>query len=117
MWGVLADALSRQLPAQREMLQLSFSLADAQRLRELLQGAGFSDVAVERQLRRDTLESFAAYWRTVETGVGMLPQAYSALPPARRREVRSEVQTELAKYVSEGRLELNLEMLIGAGRK
>lgn len=116
VWGALAGALSRQLPTQREMLHLSFSLANAERLEELLLGAGFLDVKVERQQRQDKLESFAAYWRTVETGVGMLPQAYRALPPASQREVRNEVQAEFAKYISDGQLELGLEMLIGAGR-
>ena len=114
--GALAGALSRQLPAQRDTLHLSFSLANPERLKELLLGAGFSDVAVEREQHQDTLESFAAYWRTVENGVGMLPQAYRALPPASQREVRNEVQAELAKYVSDRQLELSLEMLIGAGR-
>jgi len=73
-------------------------------------------VAVERERRKDTLESFASYWRKVETGVGMLPHAYRELPPASRREVRNKVQAELAKYVSAGRLVPRLEMLIGAGR-
>jgi SAM-dependent methyltransferase len=116
VWGALASALSRQLPAQRDTLQLSFSLANAERLKDLLLGAGFFDVAVERQQRQNTLNSFAAYWRTVENGVGMLPQAYRALPPAKQREVRNEVQAELAKYASHSQLELSLEMLIGAGR-
>jgi ubiquinone/menaquinone biosynthesis C-methylase UbiE len=58
----------------------------------------------------------AAYWRTVENGVGMLPQAYRALPAANQREVRNEVQAELGKYSSDGQLELSLETLIGAGR-
>lgn len=78
--------------------------------------AGFADVAVERQQRQDTLDSFAAYWRTVEAGEGMLPQAYRTLPPTNQREVRDEVQAVLAKYVVDGHLELSLEMLIGAGR-
>jgi SAM-dependent methyltransferase len=116
VWGALAGALSRQLPAQRDTLHLSFSLANPEQLKELLLGVGFSDVVVDRQQRQDTLESFAAYWRTVENGVGMLPQAYRALPSANQREVRNEVQAELAKYVSDSQLELSLETLIGAGR-
>ena len=116
VWGALAGALSRQLPAQRDTLHLLFSLANPEQLKELLLGAGFSDVAVERQHHQDTLESFAAYWGTVENGVGMLPQAYRALPPDNQREVRNEVHAELAKSVSDSQLELSLETLIGAGR-
>jgi ubiquinone/menaquinone biosynthesis C-methylase UbiE len=116
VWGALAGALSRQLPAQRDTLHLSFSLANPERLKQLLLGAGFSDVAVERQHHQGTLESFAVYWRTVENGVGMLPQAYRALPSANQREVRNEVHAQLAKHVSDGQLQLSLETLIGAGR-
>jgi hypothetical protein len=54
--------------------------ANETKLEELLLGAGFSDVVVERQQHQDTLESFAAYWQTIENGVGMLPQASSSAP-------------------------------------
>jgi hypothetical protein len=92
------------------------SVRRTERLKQLPLGASFSDIAVERQQHQDTLESFAAYWRTVENGVGTLPQANRALPPANQREVRNEVHARLAKYVSDGQLELSLETLIGAGR-
>src|SRR5262245_24082213 len=44
MWGVLADTLSQHLPEQREVLHLSFSLADPDRLAHLLTMAGFRGV-------------------------------------------------------------------------
>jgi hypothetical protein len=44
--GVLADAVSRHLPDQREALHLSFALADTDRLEHLLRMAGFRDVRV-----------------------------------------------------------------------
>src|SRR5215467_12929456 len=49
MWGVLADVLGRLLPEQRPTVHLSFSLADAARLANLLSDAGFQDVQVERE--------------------------------------------------------------------
>src|SRR5215510_10006658 len=54
MWGVLADALSRHLPDQREALHLSFALADPERLDHLLRMAGFRDVQVKREMRQGT---------------------------------------------------------------
>jgi ubiquinone/menaquinone biosynthesis C-methylase UbiE len=51
MWGILADALSRHLPDQRDVLHLSFALADPDRLDNLLRAAGFRDVRVTRETR------------------------------------------------------------------
>jgi hypothetical protein len=45
-----------------------------------------------------------------------LPQAYLALPAARRQAVREEVEARLAAFETNGRLVMNVEMLIGAGR-
>jgi ubiquinone/menaquinone biosynthesis C-methylase UbiE len=116
MWGILAEALSRQLPAQRETLHLTFALANTERLAHLLKMAGFRDVRVTRETRQGTISSFDDYWAPIEEAVDSLPQAYRALPASRRRAVREEVQTRLAAFESGGRLVMSLEMLIGAGR-
>jgi hypothetical protein len=116
MWGVLAEALSRQLPEQRDVLHLTFALADTERLAHLLRMAGFRDVHVQRETREGSIESFDEYWRPIEAGTGQLPQAYLALPASRRRAVREEVEAHLAAFESGERLVMRVEMLIGAGR-
>lgn len=116
MWGVLAEALSCHLPAQRETLHLTFALADAERLAHLLRKAGFRDVRVQRERRHGTIASFDEYWAPIEAGTGQLPQAYLALPAVRRQAVREEVEARLAAFASGGRLVMSVEMLIGAGR-
>jgi ubiquinone/menaquinone biosynthesis C-methylase UbiE len=116
MWGVLAEALSRQLPEQRETLHLTFALADPERLAHLLKMAGFRDVRVQRETRQGTMASFADYWAPIEAGTGQLPQAYLALPASRRQAVREEVEARLAAFETNGRLAMTVEMLIGAGR-
>jgi SAM-dependent methyltransferase len=116
MWGILAEALSRQLPEQRDVLHLTFALADTERLAHLLRVAGFRDVRVTRETRQGTIESFADYWAPIEAGTGQLPQAYLALPASRRWAVREEVEARLAAFESGGRLVISVEMLIGAGR-
>src|SRR5262249_36780694 len=113
---VLAEALSRHLPDQRERLYLSFALADAGRLEALLVTAGFRDRSVTRQVREGSYDSSDAYWAPIEEGAGSLPQAYRALPESSRREVRREVQARLAPFESSGRLEMTVEMLIGTGQ-
>src|SRR4029453_6808550 len=87
MWGVLAEALSRYLPAQRDALHLSFTLADPERLAHLLRMAGFRDVRVQRETRQGTFESFDAYWAPIEAGTGQMPQAYPRLSQPHSREV------------------------------
>jgi ubiquinone/menaquinone biosynthesis C-methylase UbiE len=116
MWGVLAEALSRQLPEQRDTLHLTFALADPERLAHLLKMAGFRDVRVQRETHQGTIASFDDYWAPIEAGTGQLPQAYLALPASRRQAVREEVQTRLAACETDGRLVMTVEMLIGAGR-
>jgi SAM-dependent methyltransferase len=116
MWGILADALSRFLPNQRDTLFLSFALADPERLATLLHSAGFRDVAIERETRQGIVESFDSYWAHVEAGAGTLPQAYWALSEAHRLLVREEVRARLAEFQSGEKLVLSVEMLIGSGR-
>jgi ubiquinone/menaquinone biosynthesis C-methylase UbiE len=116
MWGPLADALSRYLPDQREAFQLSFSLGDARRLKQMFVAAAFRDVRVMRETRDGIIGSFEEFWATIEAGTGQLPLVYLGLPEAQRRAVRGEVQAALSPFVSEGRLEMSVEMLIGKGR-
>jgi len=116
MFGVLADVLSRFVPEQRELLHLSFALADADRLERMFSTAGFSDVRVERLLRKGTIPSLDEYWAPIETGMGQQPQLYLALDETDRRTVREEVNARLSVFLSNGQLEMSLEMLIGAGR-
>ena len=116
MWGVLAETLSQYLPEQREVLELSFALADAGHLERLLTTAGFREISVRRETHEGSFESFDDYWAPIEEGVGILPQACRALPESSRRAVREEVHARLAAFEANGRLVMTVEMLIGAGR-
>ncbi len=116
MWGVLAETLSRYLPDQREVLHLSFALADAGRLERLMATAGFREISVTRETRESSFESFDDYWAPIEEAAGSLPQAYCALPDSSRQAVREEVHARLTPFESNGRLVMSVEMLIGAGR-
>src|SRR5215472_1580475 len=115
MWGVLAETLSRYLPDHREVLHLSFALADAGRLEWLMATAGFHDISVMRDTRESSFESFEDYWTPIKEAAGSPPQAYRALPEPSRRAVREEVHARLAEFESRGRLVMKVEMLIAAG--
>ena len=98
------------------MLHLSFALADAEQLERLMEAAGFREISVRREVREARFETFDDYWAPIEEGAGSLPQAYGALPEATRRAVREEVRARLSVFESNGRLAMDLEMLIAAGR-
>ena len=116
MWGALSDTLSYYFPDQRDALHLTFALADAERLEHMFTTAGFSDVLVKRETRRGVIDSFDEYWASIETGIGMMPQAYRALPEPKRRSMRQEVEARLSEFVSLRGIEMPVEMLIGTGR-
>src|ERR1051325_7314285 len=80
MWGILADVLSGLVPSRRELLHLSFALADADRLQRMLAAAGSREFRVERLRREGVIESFDAYWAPIEAGMGSMPQVYLDLP-------------------------------------
>lgn len=118
MWGVLRDALDRFLTQeQRNVLAMSWSLADRARLEGLFHDAGFQDIRVEQVRREGTIDGFDDYWAPIEEGVGQIPQTFRALDEADRRTVREEVRARLARYETrDGKMTMAVEMLIGRGR-
>jgi hypothetical protein len=116
MWGILAQVLGRFVPEQKNIIDLSFSLAAPKRLENLFASAGFRDIRVARHESKDVVESFREYWEPIEAGTGSLPQIYLALSDVDRRSVRAEVRERLCQFKARGRLIMNVEMLIGTGR-
>ena len=98
MWGVVADVLSRFVPEQRDLIHMSFALADANRLERMFASAGFREVRVERVQREDVIGNFDEYWDPIEAGMGSMPQVYVALPETDRRAVREEVKSRLLPF-------------------
>ncbi len=118
MWGNLRDALDRFLTQeQRNVLAMSWSLADRVRLEGLFNDAGFQDIRVKHVRREGTIDGFDDYWAPIEEGVGQIPQTYRALDEADRRAVREEVRARLARYETrDGKMTMAVEVLIGSGR-
>jgi ubiquinone/menaquinone biosynthesis C-methylase UbiE len=116
MWGILCEVLSRFLPEQRAILELSFSLADAKRLENLFASAGFWDISIERETRPVAFDSIEDYWDPIEAGIGSQPQAYLSLSEADRLCAREEISARLSQFESDGKLRMSAEMLIGKGR-
>src|SRR5262249_20110756 len=117
LYGVVADALSREYPAERDALYRPLALADAERLHALLTRAGFADVSVTPERRSLAFDTFEDYWEAIEAGAARMGQFYVALPADRRHAVREEVERGMARFLVDGRLVLEAEALIGRGVK
>ena len=118
MWGNLANVVGRFLTQpKRDVLQMSWSLADPRHMEELFGDAGFQDIQVVQIRREDTIDSFDNYWAPIEERVGSIPQAYHSLDEADRHSVREDVHALLAQYEApDGKLIICIETLIGSGR-
>jgi ubiquinone/menaquinone biosynthesis C-methylase UbiE len=116
-WGVLAAVLSRHLPGQHDIFNLSFSLADPDTVTEMFTAAGYRDVHVQSHVRAGAFASLDDYWEPIERGVGQLPHAFCSLPEPVRRRVRDEVNGHLAPYRDGDRLVMTAEALIATGHR
>jgi len=114
-FGVLAAALSRFFPDQRDALYSPAALADPDRLEQLLATTGFRDISVVKETRELVFASFDEYWSGIEAGGGRLGQFYLELGDADRRVVRDEASRRMAQFESNGRLILTAEALIATG--
>jgi ubiquinone/menaquinone biosynthesis C-methylase UbiE len=114
-FGLLADALSPELPEHRDVLYQPAALADPDRLHALLARAGFHEVSVAAEQRRLALESFDDYWDGVEMGGSRPGQFYLTLSRARRRRVREAVERSMPPFRSGSRLVLEVEAFIARG--
>jgi SAM-dependent methyltransferase len=84
--GLVAVALGRRMPTQRDELLLPFALANPAEVESLLSEAGFRKVRITREARQTRFASFDAFWTPYEQGGGRLGQAYLSLPlPCARR--------------------------------
>jgi hypothetical protein len=77
---------------------------------------GFQDIRIDREIRQVVFDSIDEYWDPIEAGVGSQPQAYLSLSDADRRAAREEISARLSRFVSDGKLRMSVEMLIGKGR-
>jgi ubiquinone/menaquinone biosynthesis C-methylase UbiE len=116
MWGIVSDELSRVMPAQRHVLQLSFALSDPARLAAMFQDAGFIRVDVQRVTKEDAVTDFDSYWRALEHGTGAIPQIYRMLDESARRSIRQRTLSRLSEFRHGNTLAMSVETLIGTGR-
>jgi len=113
----IGTVIGRHVPAKAEQLNRYASIRTAERLGALLHDAGFSDVAVRRELRSFSFASFDDYFAGTEAGAGIAGQAYIELPQDLQRVVREEVRQSFPGGADSKPFIVEMEVLIGSGQK
>jgi ubiquinone/menaquinone biosynthesis C-methylase UbiE len=83
-----------------------FAMADPERARSLLRGAGFAEPRLDEVEVRWRFESFADYWRYVTELAGGIAVLLQAMPEADREAVRLLLEQAAADFRVGGGLEL-----------
>lgn len=83
-----------------------FAMADPERVRSLMQDAGFADPRLNEVEVCWRFESFDAYWRYVTELAGGIAMVLQALPDRDRAAVRQLVERVTRDYRADGALEL-----------
>jgi ubiquinone/menaquinone biosynthesis C-methylase UbiE len=117
VYGRVFELARRYLPPGRSSMEWNFALSQPHQLEALLVGAGFRDVFVTREIRKVSFDSLDDYWAAMEAGGGLSGATYLALLPDDRRAVRDRVQRTLLPSDSDGPFAVEMEALLGSGRR
>lgn len=105
LFGRVATVIGEYVPDKAEQLNRYASIRTAERLGELLDGAGFSEVTVRSEARPISFASFEDYLSGIEAGAGF--SVRSTLPCPQRCSGRCEKQCAVHSRVKEA-LDLSL---------
>jgi hypothetical protein len=86
-------------------------------MHSLIAGAGFHEIEVETVCRSVEFASFDAYFSGIEKGATLSGQEFVQLSPKLQRRVRKEVWEGLGALGDGQRLVIDMEVLIGSGRR
>jgi ubiquinone/menaquinone biosynthesis C-methylase UbiE len=113
--GIVAEALAKELPADRDELLRPFALADPRVVEDLLVKAGFRDVHITREVRQASFVSVEDFVEPIQAGGGRLGQAYLGLPSDARARVVHDVRESVKQFNAKGQLLMDLEAYIATG--
>lgn len=106
--GIVFDSVSKQLgtPVPPPGIPGPFSLDDADRLREVLLGAGLADVAVAELEVPYRAASAAEWWTRTLALAGPLARMLAALPADAAAALRARAIEAIGEYATPGGLEI-----------
>ncbi len=109
--------IGRYVPSKAEQLNRYASIRTVERLSTLLSGAGFVDVEVHSERRSFSFASFDEYFSGTEAGAGFVGQEYVKLPGDLQHAVREDVRLSFPDGASSKPFVIEMEILVGSGRK
>ena len=110
-------AIARHAPSTSDTFNRCFEISNPGRLGALIADAGFHEVRVEGESREFRFACFDDYFSSIENGATLSGQEYVRLPANVRRNVREDVRRGLLGAGSDGPLTVNMEVLVGSGRR
>jgi len=113
----IGAVIARHVPARAEVLNRFFSIPSAERLRSLISDAGFHEVDVQTESRLIEFASFNAYFSGIEKGATLSGQEFVQLSPELQRRIRNEVRQGLGVANDYQEFAIDMEVLIGSGRR
>jgi SAM-dependent methyltransferase len=114
-WALLPaeELLERGLISPEPGKPGPFTLGDEERVRELLEQAGFADVRVEALELHRRHASFAEYWESTLDLSRSMHDAVMSAPAAAIPEIEAAVQARFAPYeAQDGRLDIPARTLV-----
>ena len=115
LFARVGAVIASHAPERAEKLNRFFSIKDPERLRSLLQAAGFREVKVESETHTVAFTSFDAYFSGIEKGATLSGQEYVQLAPGVRHIVREEVWRNLNSPPAKSPVAVEMEVHIGSG--
>jgi ubiquinone/menaquinone biosynthesis C-methylase UbiE len=113
----IGTIIGEHVPAKAEQLNRYASIRTTERLHALLADAGFAEVKVHNEVRSFSFGSFDDYFSGTEAGAGISGQEYAKLPQDLRRAVREDVRRAFAGKADNQPFVVEMEVLVGSGRK
>jgi SAM-dependent methyltransferase len=113
----IGSVIGQHVPARAEQLNRYASVRTAERLQGLLVGAEFHEVEAKSETRSFSFASFDDYFSGTEAGAGISGQEYVRLPADVRNAVREEVRLSFPEGGSRKPFVVEMEVLLGTGRK
>ena len=117
--GLVLDVVSAQVgrPVPPPGLPGPFALEDAERLADLLSGAGLSDVSVGEVAAPLRAASFDEWWTRTAALAGPVSQLLSALPADARQQVRRRARDAARPYLTADGLVFPGVSLVASARR
>jgi ubiquinone/menaquinone biosynthesis C-methylase UbiE len=117
LFARIGAVIARHAPETAKRLNRFFSIPDAAQMRSLMLQADLREVDVRTETRTIAFESFSAYFRGTEMGAGLVGQEYVRLPLDIQQRVRGEVRAGLRLNREDQPLIIEMDVLIGSGRR